>query len=367
MTTYLSRTATLGTLFILALAFVPMSASAASSKTSCEVTVTNPRGETELRKKGTVLAKAGDTITIEWQSKNAKKATDEKGDTIALSGTKTLTVDKETTYGFKFANGSKKADCSVTLQIASASIDADTLTTTATKPTLSGEAKGVRTVQMLIENDNGKRVFKSKNIRVKKGEWKVKITKSLAEGTYQVTVLGDKKAKLNELVTKPLTVLSKDSSGSSVKVKGGALSVSAVPLLFGGSASAGASVPVAYIKVVNTGKDATVIRGFDLKQNGSAPTDVVIGFATSDDKGGSRTTVGGVEGMKHFKNNVAFVPLVATIEPGQLRIFTIKAILSKMSGAYSGKQLMLDVSGISSDASVKAALPIRGTTLTLTY
>lgn len=365
MTTYLPRTATLGTLFILALAFVPMSASAAFSKISCEVTVTSSQGETELRKKGTVLAKAGDTITIEWQSKNAKKATDENGDTIALSGTKTLTVDKDTTYGFKFANGSKKADCSVTLKIASASIDADTLTTTSNKPTLSGEADGVKTVQIVIENDDGKRVFKSKNIRVKKGEWSVKVAKPLAEDTYQVTVLGDKKADLNELVTKPLTVLSKDSSGSSVK--GGTLSVSAVPLLFGGSASAGASVPVAYIKVVNTGKAATVIKGFDLKQNGSAPTDVVIGFATNDDKGGSRTTVGGVEGMKHFKNNVAFVPLVATIEPGQLRIFTIKAILSKTSGAHSGKQLMLDVSGISSDASVKAALPIRGTTLTLTY
>jgi len=342
-----------------------MSASAASSKISCDVTVTSPQGETELSKKGIVLANAGDKVTIAWESKNAKKATDETGKSIELSGTRTITASEKTTYGFKFANGSKKADCSVTLQIASASIDADTLTATTNKPMLSGEAEGVRTVRIVIENEKGSRVFKSKDIRVKKGEWKVKVTKSLVAGTYQVTVLGDKKADLNELATEELTIRSKDSASNSGT--GGPLSVSAVPLLFGGNAKAGTSAPVAYIKVVNTGKVATELKGFDLKQNGSAPTDVVIGFATNDDKGGSRTTIGGTEGTKLFKNNVAFVPLVATIQPGQFRIFTIKAILSAMSGAHSGKQLMLDVSGISSDSSIKAMLPIRGTTLTLTY
>jgi len=154
---------------------------------------------------------------------------------------------------------------------------------------------------------------------------------------------------------------SEKRSSDAKPAAGGTLSVSQLPLLAGGSAAPGASVPVAYIKVSNPGTAATSLAGFSLKQSGSAPTDVITSFATNDDKGGSRATA-----KAEFEGKEAFVPLQATVAPGQTRIFTIKAQLASGSGASAGKQLMLDVASVDTGASARGAFPIRGTTWTLT-
>ncbi|MBU2104016.1 hypothetical protein KJ848_02315 [Patescibacteria group bacterium] len=154
---------------------------------------------------------------------------------------------------------------------------------------------------------------------------------------------------------------------SSVDSDAGVLSLSSIPLLSGGTAARGASVPVAYIKVENTSNEAAKINGFTLAQNGTASTDVVIGFATNDDKGGSRSTIGGGENDSVFDGREAFVPLSAVINAKSFRIFTLKSILSANSSGEAGKTLKLDVNSVDSGADVYGFFPIRGTTWTLGF
>jgi hypothetical protein len=145
--------------------------------------------------------------------------------------------------------------------------------------------------------------------------------------------------------------------------EGGTLSIASIPLLTGGTATADTSVPVAYIKVSNGGTAPAAIEGFTLVENGSADEEDVIGFSTSDDKGGSRSTIGGKEGYEAFdEDGEAFIPLAATVAPKQVRIFTIKAALSK--DLDPGDQLKLDVASVKSTATLKGSFPIRGTVWT---
>ena len=258
------------------------------------------------------------------------------------------------------------AAVTVTAAKATATIDAASLATTnKTKASLTGDATNVKTVRVLIENSAGKRLFKSKALKVKNDHWKVTASKKLADGTYKVTVYDAKDKKQATLASGTLTVGVKGATSTSGTKSSGLISVDALPLLSGGAANMGASVPVAYLKVQNTSGSAVSLEGFTLKQNGSASGDSVIGFSTSDDKGGSRATIGGTEGAKQFKSGLAFVPLKATIENGTVRIFTIKATLSKTVTADLGKQLFLDVAGVTTNGSVKASYPIRGVAWTL--
>jgi len=159
------------------------------------------------------------------------------------------------------------------------------------------------------------------------------------------------------------TVPANTASVSSANSKDAILTASSLPLLTGGYAAPGASVPVAYLKLVNTSTSVATVHGVWLQQNGSADTSAVIGFSTVDDKGMNRTTLGGEEGTTPFKDDVAYVPLLnATLAPGQLRIFTIKAQLSKALSSSLGSTLMIDVSSLDTAAEIKSDFPIRGTT-----
>ncbi len=143
------------------------------------------------------------------------------------------------------------------------------------------------------------------------------------------------------------------------------LSVSSVPLLWGGTASAGSSVAISYLKVVNIGKASTTLKGFLLQQNGSAPGEAVIGLSTVDDNGEPRGLSGGKEGSTPFKKGVAYAPAHAVFAPGQMRLFTIKAIMSNNLSAYVGTQLKIDVTGVDANATINGSFPMRGTTWTL--
>lgn len=150
-------------------------------------------------------------------------------------------------------------------------------------------------------------------------------------------------------------------------VKGGSLAVSALPLLSGGIADSGKSVPVAYIRVSNPGSVRAAIDGFTLTQNGSAPVESVIGFSTSDDKGGSRASYGGEEGAELFDGDEAFIPLEAIIEPQQVRIFTIKALMSSEASGKKNSALTLDLTAVDSTADIFGSFPVRGVTWTLSF
>ena len=355
---------TLSIFAIMAFAFIPFNASAASSKVSCELTVKTSFDEVSFDGSEEVLVQKGDDVTISWEGKNAKKVVDSDKDEVDLEDSITLTPDEDETYSYTFTDKSKKATCSVDLVVIDASIDEDTLETDSAKPTISGEAMGAKSVRLEILDENGKTAFKSKTIRTKRGDWSARVTKTLKDGSYDVTLFGDKGAEISAIATGTLVVGEGSSStANSSSKKGGQLSVSALPLLSGGNAATGASVPVAYIKVSNPSKETAYIDGFTLKQNGSASTDSVVSFFTNDDKSGSRYTTSG-NGL--FKNGSAFVGLPAEVASGQVRIFTIKASLSSMSNLYAGKTLMLDVASVTSGAKLSGSFPIQGTTWTLT-
>ncbi len=348
----------------MALAFIPFTASAASSRVSCELTVTTSFDDASFKKKGKILVQKGDEVTIAWEGKNATKVIDRDKDEVHLKDSITVTPDKDETYSFQFTDNRRKTDCSVELVVVDALIDEDTLQTGKAKPTISGEAIGAKSVYLLITDENRKTAFKSRNIRTKDGDWMTHVTKSLKDGSYDVTLFGDKRANINIIATSTLVIGdgSTSASNSSTK-KGGMLAISPIALLSGGNAVPGASVPVVYIKVANPGKDAASIDGFTLKQNGSASTNAILSFSTNDDKSGSRFTTSGA-GL--FKNGHTFVGLPATIPPGQFRIFTIKANLNSTSGISAGQTLMLDVASVTSGAALGGSFPIKGVTWTLT-
>jgi hypothetical protein len=143
------------------------------------------------------------------------------------------------------------------------------------------------------------------------------------------------------------------------------LVVAPVPLLSGGVAHAGDTVPVSYLQITNVGSATTTLTGFTVVQKGSAPTSAIIGFTTVDDKGGSRGTTGGTEGLTVFTDGTAIAAVNATFAPGQMKLFTVKAVLSKNVSAAIGKTLMLSISGLETPAAAKGSFPISGTTWTI--
>ena len=341
----------------------PMSASAATKAPTCSLSVTTANGTISAGKKDKILLAEGDTINIEWKSKNAKIGTDTQKGPIQLEGNASYKPKKTTLYSYRFTSGSKKVDCSFTAVIASGTIDKSTLTSGNSKPTIQGTANGTKTVRVIVRNaDTKKTVYTSKDIRVAKGTWRAKLPKSLKDGAYSIEVLAAKDLELNTLTTGTFTV------GQATSASASSFSVSSIPLLTGGTAAAGSSVPVTYLKIANLSQTPSTMNGITLKQYGSAPTGSVIGFMTSDDKGGSQSTLGGIEGSTPFaKDGTVFIPLKSTFAPGQFRIFTVKAMVSRSAAASAGKNLMLDVQSIDTDGKVAGVFPVRGTTWTLSY
>jgi hypothetical protein len=127
----------------------------------------------------------------------------------------------------------------------------------------------------------------------------------------------------------------------------------------------GDAVPVSYLQINNIGQDGALLKGFWIRQNGSAPGEAVIGLSTVDDMGGSRGLVGGLEGSTPFKNGLAFASTTAYFAPGQMRLFTIKTIMTSQILPYLGAQLIIDVVSIDSTASPQGNFPIPGTTWTI--
>ena len=143
------------------------------------------------------------------------------------------------------------------------------------------------------------------------------------------------------------------------------LAIQSVPLLVGGTVHAGETVPVSYLQITNIGSEGALLKGFWITQSGSAPVESIIGLSTVDDKGGSRGLNGGTESSILFQNGLALAPTDAFFAPGQMRLFTIKAIMTRTISPYVGTQLMLEVASIETTAAVRGQFPIRGTTWTI--
>ncbi len=248
-----------------------------------------------------------------------------------------------------------------------ASFNEATLTATTTKPVISGEASNVKSVRINIYKEGSKKpLYKGKTAKVKSGDWSTKVSKSIPNGTYDIVLYGPKGVEKNTLATSTLVIDTTNKSKSSAKKVDTTFVIEALPLLTGGSAKQGTSVPVSYLQVTNIGKNAGVLKGFWVKQNGSASAKSVIGLTTVDDSGLLKGSVGGVEGTTPFKDNMAFVPVPdITIGAGQMKLITIKAGITANVSSYVGTSLMLDVTGVDTNAKTRASFPIRGTTWNL--
>jgi hypothetical protein len=141
---------------------------------------------------------------------------------------------------------------------------------------------------------------------------------------------------------------------------GGTLVVSSVPLLSGGTVHAGGTVPVSYLQITNVGKNPVTLTGFDLIENGSVPTSAVTALLTVDNTGTIRAT-----STMPFNGTTGVATTNVTFAAGQMRLFTVKATLA--NNLTLGQQLQLAVSGIETSATVKASLPIQGTTWVVGY
>lgn len=343
-----------------AIAIAPFSASAASTRPTCVLKVVHA-GDTEtIRDHETILVRAGDKVRISWQSKNATSMRNESGERIALSGSDTVTVGASTTYTYTATKGSRTATCSVTAEVVAGTVSAASLSSHSSKPTLAGTALGVKTVQLKIAQEGSDKTrYTSKTIKVKNGAWSTRVSKKLSDDFYTVTLFGSKGGSHIVLATSTLAIGQEEVREDKAATT---LVVDLIPLLFGGTARANQAVPVSYLQMTNVGKEPAILRGFWVKQNGSAPAPAVARLTTIDDAGGSQ---GASLGAVPFKDGRAFAPTNALFAPGQMRLFTIKAVVAENVSAYIGTQLMIDVLSLDTNASVKGQFPIRGTTWTI--
>jgi hypothetical protein len=241
----------------------------------------------------------------------------------------------------------------------SASIDIDTLLVdSGQKPRLTGTTTdSVAKIRVsIVASSTGKTVYKSSRITVKRDDtWSVRVSKKLADGTYNVYVQEDLKGKLTRIGEGTLYV----------GIPPVTLRVTPIALLSGGIAHPGTTVPISYLQVVNQSSSTAALKGFWVRQDGSAPVSSIIGFSSVDGTGTSRASVGGLEGATPFVNGLAYVPSTAILAPGERKLFTLKVQLSSTSGRSAGTALMLNVTGIDAAAKFNASFPITGTTWTL--
>jgi hypothetical protein len=139
------------------------------------------------------------------------------------------------------------------------------------------------------------------------------------------------------------------------------LHVATVPLLSGGVAYPGTSVPVAYLQVQNAGTENALVKGITIAQRGNAHTESIIGLSVIDDKGMSVSVTGGAVSSTPFSGGTAVANMEALLLPGQRRLFTVRAIMAPALTSFRGTNLILDVTGVETNAALVAAFPIRGT------
>jgi hypothetical protein len=105
-----------------------------------------------------------------------------------------------------------------------------------------------------------------------------------------------------------------------------------------------------------------MLKGFWIKQNGSASLNAISGFSTVDDQGGSRDATMGAQGSALFPSGLALAPIDIYLAPGQMRLFTIKVVVSQTVSQYIGTELKLDVASIETTGQTLGTFPIQGTT-----
>ena len=352
-------------LFAVALLFsgVPLTTHAATEPTCSLYTIT-PNKSALRGEDGTVSVVPGNWLIIAWGSNNASSATAD-GKVVPVNGSTFFVPTQSANYSYTFSNGSVSTTCAVMVQVGSTAVATPTNDTegtvsvrsTSSRPTLSGTIEDTKSVRVEVTKEgSSKKVFSKKNVRVRDDEWRTRVSKKLADGTYTVNVYGGSNKK-DLVATDTFTIGDEPEAATNAE----SLSVSLLPLLMGGTARAGQSVPVSYLKVVNTGKENATLTGIRLSQRGTASTDAIAQLTIKDDKDGSQ----GSSAQMPFKNGSALVPTNSIFAPGQMKLFTIRALLGSNANSNIGRTLMLDVAG--TEGGAKGNFPIRGTSFTISY
>lgn len=351
-------------LIILVVSLLPLVTFAASNRPVCTLDVRTVEGVVHIENDtADIFQKKGSEIQIVWASTHAKKGVFDGRKKIALSGTSTDIVDTNEVFSYRFSSGTKKVTCAVSVHVATASIQKTSLNSLSSKPTLKGTAEGVSSIYISIYKDRSTTtVFASKAIKVTNGKWKSKINNKLSDGKYKVVIYADKNSSSSIIGRETITIGKQIVDHTKIDVM---LVVVPVPLLLGGTARNGMTVPVSYLQIINVGKETTSLTGFTVKQTGTLTTDAIVGFTAVDDSERVHGRADNSTGAPLFKDGSATVPLALTLLPGQTRLVTIKAVLGGTASVYVGTQLKIIVTGIETEAGVRNAFPIRGTTWTI--
>jgi len=359
----IKRTSTV--LILVSILYAPLVTFAATPRPSCTLTAQTSIGTYTTSRKADMLLVLGESVNISWESTGAKTAERGNGKTIELSGTATHTPEKTSTYSYIFRNGNIRTACAITVHVVEGEFTESILTTRSTKPTLSGTASGTKNVQVQIfKEGSSKSLFISKSIPVKNGAWKTNVTKKLEKGIYDIVLVGDNGAELNTIAEEKLTI---GTIAVKTEKKSGAIVAVSVPLLSGGIARGGSSIALSYLQVLNVSNEETTLKGFTVKQNGSASTDTITQLRISDDSGTYSNSVSANASSPLFKNGMAFIPLEVAIAPGQMRLFTVRAEVASTIQTHIGQQLKIDIVGVDSSANLTSKLPIRGVTWTFGF
>lgn len=308
------------------------------------------------------------------------KAVSFSGETLEQVEPKEITSQNRSSSG---PSSGKKVTCTVLPHSVSKKLDISSVVLNSYKPTISGISSDAEKIQLQllvdesVGGETGTKTIYKKTIKVKNGKWKAKGTKKLYDGEYEILVSDAKHSSSDSssrnVLRGVLTVSTSSPSTKSTNKTNSATTFVAesVPLLFGGTARAGDSVPISYLQITNVGNESATLKGFSVTQNGSASVQSVVGFTVIDDLGLSVSSTGStdiVEGTTPFRGRVAYIPVTATFGPNQMRLFTIKAVVGRNVFSDLGKQLMIDVTSIdttNTTAGVKGLFPIRGTTWTI--
>jgi hypothetical protein len=345
---------------------VPSTASAARGDLGCNLIAITSLGAVLSTDETDIYVVAGEAVTFIWQGVNADTAFGPDRKAVATLGLMAYSPTTDTSYSYHFYRAGTKVACTANVTVVTGNITNKTLATASTKPTIRGTVTGTDHVYLELYTDTAKApYYTSKVATVKNGTWSFKITKTLAKREYTAVLRGEKGNALNIITEETLrvgTAVPRSNSAVSpdLDISTTTFVTEVVPLLSGGTIKVGTTVPISYLQVINIGSSEGLITGFTIKQTGNAAVAKLASISVVSERG----THAQVHGTT-FKNGIVQVPVSIPIIAGEMLLFTLKTELANDATSEIAKQYKLDVTGVTTNATMQGVFPVRGTTWTV--
>ena len=334
-------------------------AEAATVKPTCSLSITHDGKTTQTKSDEEISVLKNTPVTITWSSKNATKAIDGDRNTIATSGTATVTPVVKKDYEYTFSQGSKKVTCSVEVNIISGTIITKSQIKSGEKINLTGKATNVKKVTVLVYAQGSTTpAYTTKSLSVKNKKYSFKMPNTLSDGNYTIVL---QTSGVNPVVLATSTIM----IGKVASIAQTSLVVKTLPLLGGGMAKVGSGVAVAYIQVINMGTAPANLTGFTFAQTGSAPVFAISGLTITDETGLAKGSIGNMVSGSPFTSSSVTIPITTTLAPKESRLFTARAVVGPTANMQIGKTMVLSLQGVVGNASVQNVLPLPGVTWTI--